>query len=215
MRYIACDGQVNMAQIGYSPLPPNLSQEIANSIARMQGGGAAPNSSTPANCSNPRFHGSLGAGPASPQDPLRNVVAASARAGGGGAAGGRRADAAAAKHGDGHERRGGRLHGPGRRSAPPRRSPTPARMPASVPVLVLVALLLLVLGVPPLLLGARRSPRAPSRRDAGRPLTGRLGAASRRPVARSVGRRRFASGVSSSPPVYGCHPSGSPWRART
>ena len=37
MRYIACDGQVNMARIGYSPLPPNLSQEIVNSIARMQG----------------------------------------------------------------------------------------------------------------------------------------------------------------------------------
>ncbi len=35
MRYIACDGQVNMAAIGYSPLPPNLSQEIANAIARM------------------------------------------------------------------------------------------------------------------------------------------------------------------------------------
>ena len=40
MRYIACDGQVNMARIGYSPLPPNLSQEIANSIGRMQGTGA-------------------------------------------------------------------------------------------------------------------------------------------------------------------------------
>ena len=37
MRYIACEGQINMARIGYSPLPPNLSQEIANSIARMQG----------------------------------------------------------------------------------------------------------------------------------------------------------------------------------
>ena len=37
MRYIACEGQVNMAQIGYSPLPPNLSQELVNSIARMKG----------------------------------------------------------------------------------------------------------------------------------------------------------------------------------
>ena len=42
LRYIACDGQVNMAAIGYSPLPPNLSQEIANAIARMQGNGATP-----------------------------------------------------------------------------------------------------------------------------------------------------------------------------
>ena len=32
MRYIACEGQINMAHIGYSPLPPNLSQEVANSI---------------------------------------------------------------------------------------------------------------------------------------------------------------------------------------
>jgi phosphate transport system substrate-binding protein len=37
MRYIACDGQVHMADIGYSPLPANLSQEIANSIGRMRG----------------------------------------------------------------------------------------------------------------------------------------------------------------------------------
>jgi phosphate transport system substrate-binding protein len=35
LRYIACDGQVEMANIGCSPLPPSLSQEIANSIARM------------------------------------------------------------------------------------------------------------------------------------------------------------------------------------
>src|SRR5262249_46347655 len=32
LRYVACDGQVNMARIGYSPLPPNLSQEVANAI---------------------------------------------------------------------------------------------------------------------------------------------------------------------------------------
>jgi phosphate transport system substrate-binding protein len=69
MRYIACDGQINMAAIGYSPLPPNLSQEIANSIARMQG--TAPEKLTPANCSNPRFAGNVGA--AAPPDPLANV----------------------------------------------------------------------------------------------------------------------------------------------
>jgi phosphate transport system substrate-binding protein len=72
MRYIACDGQTNMAQIGYSPLPPNLSQEIANSIARMQG--AAPEVLNADNCANPRFRGSLGAGAGSPPDPLKGVT---------------------------------------------------------------------------------------------------------------------------------------------
>ena len=72
MRYIACDGQVNMAQIGYSPLPPNLSQEIANSVARLQGG--APEVLTADNCANPRFRGSLGAGSGSPPDPLAGVT---------------------------------------------------------------------------------------------------------------------------------------------
>ena len=39
LRYIACEGQIQMANIGYSPLPPNLSQEVANSIGRMAGDG--------------------------------------------------------------------------------------------------------------------------------------------------------------------------------
>ncbi len=73
LRYIACDGQVNMATIGYSPLPPNLSQEIANSIARMKGKGAKPEHLTAANCANPRFKGELGAGSGAPQDPLKSV----------------------------------------------------------------------------------------------------------------------------------------------
>ncbi len=72
MRYIACDGQVNMARIGYSPLPPNLSQEIANSIGRMSG--TAPEQLNAGNCANPRFKGSLGEGSSSPKkDPLKNV----------------------------------------------------------------------------------------------------------------------------------------------
>ena len=60
MRYIACDGQVRMAQLGYSPLPPGLSQEMANSIPRMNG--TAPEALNAGNCANPRFSGSLGAG---------------------------------------------------------------------------------------------------------------------------------------------------------
>jgi phosphate transport system substrate-binding protein len=80
MRYIACEGQINMARIGYSPLPPNLSQEIANSIARLQGG--SPEILNQGNCSNPRFSGSLGSDAQSPGDPLANV--ASLGGGGGG-----------------------------------------------------------------------------------------------------------------------------------
>ncbi len=37
LEYVACDGQVNMARIGYSPLPPNLSQEMMNANARLTG----------------------------------------------------------------------------------------------------------------------------------------------------------------------------------
>jgi phosphate transport system substrate-binding protein len=72
LRYVACEGQVNMARIGYSPLPPNLSQEVANSIARMQG--SAPEALNAGNCANPRFFGSLGEGASSPPDPLANVA---------------------------------------------------------------------------------------------------------------------------------------------
>ncbi|MEO3936344.1 substrate-binding domain-containing protein [Dermatophilaceae bacterium Soc4.6] len=68
MRYIACDGQVSMAALGYSPLPPNLSQEMMNSVGRLTG--AAPTALTASNCSNPRFQGSLGAGSTSPCDPF-------------------------------------------------------------------------------------------------------------------------------------------------
>jgi phosphate transport system substrate-binding protein len=67
MRYIACEGQVNMADIGYSPLPPNLSQEIANSIGRMNG--VAPETLTLANCANPRFDPNYHP-PGSPEDVL-------------------------------------------------------------------------------------------------------------------------------------------------
>src|SRR5262249_54469733 len=77
MRYIACEGQVNMARIGYSPLPPNLSQEIANAIGRLRG--TAPEALNADNCANPRFRGSLGAGAASPPDPLEGLTDISSR----------------------------------------------------------------------------------------------------------------------------------------
>jgi phosphate transport system substrate-binding protein len=86
MRYIACEGQVNMARIGYSPLPPNLSQEIANSIGRLRG--TAAETLNAGNCANPRFSGSLGAGASSPQDPLANVASIGGGSSGGGDGGG-------------------------------------------------------------------------------------------------------------------------------
>lgn len=82
MSYIACDGQVSMAQLGYSPLPPNLSQEMANSVARLTG--TAPTTLSAANCTNPRFRGSLGAGSTSPCDPFVCGAGAGSSTGGGG-----------------------------------------------------------------------------------------------------------------------------------
>jgi phosphate transport system substrate-binding protein len=72
MRFVACEGQVNMARIGYSPLPPNLSQEMENSVARMTG--QTPRRLTAANCANPTFRGSLGAGAQSPPDPFAGLA---------------------------------------------------------------------------------------------------------------------------------------------
>jgi phosphate transport system substrate-binding protein len=81
LRHIACNGQVNMARIGYSPLPPNLSQEVVNSIARMQG--TQPEQLSPGNCANPRFHGSLGVGSTPGCDPLWDCPESQGGPGGG------------------------------------------------------------------------------------------------------------------------------------
>jgi phosphate transport system substrate-binding protein len=81
LRYIACDGQVEMGNIGYSPLPPNLSQEIANSIARMNG--SSPEQLTASNCANPRFRGDSGLQVSPPPPPVGDET----RAGAGGGAG--------------------------------------------------------------------------------------------------------------------------------
>jgi phosphate transport system substrate-binding protein len=85
MRYVACDGQVHMAQIGYSPLPPNLSQEMVNSIARMAGD-RTPEKLTRSNCRNPTFFGSLGAGAVAPPDPFAGLAGGVAAATNGGKA---------------------------------------------------------------------------------------------------------------------------------
>ncbi len=79
--YIGCQGQVKMAQLGYSPLPPVLSQEVQNSIQRMSSTTPRARALTAANCANPRFSGSLGAGSASPPDPFAKVDPATFGAG--------------------------------------------------------------------------------------------------------------------------------------
>jgi phosphate transport system substrate-binding protein len=67
MSYIGCAGQEHMAEIGYAPLPPVLSQDMANSVARITGG--KPAALNASNCANPRFQGLLGVGSAGPSDP--------------------------------------------------------------------------------------------------------------------------------------------------
>lgn len=116
MRYIACRGQVQMATVGFSPLPPHLSQELANSIARMEG--TEPEQLSAANCENPRFRGSLGAGSESPPDPLENFTPIANGNGGsattgGGAAAGAAGGGGATSGGGGAGASGGTAAGPG------------------------------------------------------------------------------------------------------
>jgi phosphate transport system substrate-binding protein len=161
MRYIACDGQVNMAAIGYSPLPPNLSQEIANAIARMAGGGATPETLTAANCANPRFRGELGADSGAPPDPIKNVVslargsgAAASSAGASGSTG----SAAAATGAAASTGAAGATHSAGGGSGDARAAePVLYQRPIeAVHVLAPILLLLAVVIVPPLLFGRFR-----------------------------------------------------------
>ena len=121
MRYIACDGQITMARIGYSPLPPNLSQEMANSIGRMNG--VAPEALDAGNCANPRFRGSLGAGAQSPVDPYLGLAGFSGNPDPGDAAAAEAGGAGAGDEGGGRRRR--RSPPAVRRSVPT--APAPAR----------------------------------------------------------------------------------------
>lgn len=160
MRYIACDGQVNMAAIGYSPLPPNLSQEIANAIARMSG--TAPEQLTPANCANPRFKGELGADSGAPPDPIKNVVSLATKGASGNgsssAAGPAASGAASAAAGSGAV---GSTHSAGGGSTDWRdASPVLYQRPiSSVHVLAPILFLLALLVIPPLLFGRSRRRR--------------------------------------------------------
>jgi phosphate transport system substrate-binding protein len=83
MRYIACAGQVKMAQIGYSPLPPQLSQFLANAIGWMTNQPAEQLNA--ANCSNPQFvNDNLGTGAQPKPDPTKGVTSEGPGPGGSG-----------------------------------------------------------------------------------------------------------------------------------
>ena len=152
-----------MAAIGYSPLPPNLSQEMANAIGRMQG--SAPETLTAANCANPRFRGELGADSGAPPDPIKNVVslankgaaasnAPSSAATAAASSGAASAAAASGVAGSTHSAGGG--SGDWRDASPVlyQRPITSAHVLA--PILFLVALLV----IPPLLFGRSRRRRS-------------------------------------------------------
>jgi phosphate transport system substrate-binding protein len=84
LRYIACEGQAEMGRgiKGYAPLPPQLSQEIANSIGRMKG--APAERLTVANCGNPRFNPGyhLVGSPPAPAGPVGGGIGGPAAGGG-------------------------------------------------------------------------------------------------------------------------------------
>jgi phosphate transport system substrate-binding protein len=83
MSFVACAGQIHMSQIGYAPLPPELSQFLANAVGWMLNQPAQ--QLNPSNCSNPTFSGSLGADASPPPvPPIGNAPGGAAASSGGG-----------------------------------------------------------------------------------------------------------------------------------
>ena len=79
MDYVACAGQVSMSQIGYAPLPTQLSQFLANAVGWMLGQPAQQLNAS--NCSNPTFSGNLGSGASPPPlPPIGNAPGGAAAA---------------------------------------------------------------------------------------------------------------------------------------
>ena len=153
LRYIACDGQVNMARIGYSPLPTNLSQEVANSIGRMQG--TAPEQLGPGNCNNPTFFGSLGADSASPPDPLAGISSLAGGDASASASNAASASAAAGKAGSGAKSAGGGT-GDTRNAHPVAYTHPGIGWGSTWPLLALI----LVIAAPPAVIGVTRLRRS-------------------------------------------------------
>jgi phosphate transport system substrate-binding protein len=67
MGFVACAGQIHMAAIGYAPLPPQLSQFLADAVGYMTNQPAQQLNAS--NCANPTFSGSLGADASPPPLP--------------------------------------------------------------------------------------------------------------------------------------------------
>jgi phosphate transport system substrate-binding protein len=58
IQFVGCAGQEQMAQLGYSPLPPNLVQDDLTAIGRLNGGQEPPPVSA-SNCKNPYVDGQI------------------------------------------------------------------------------------------------------------------------------------------------------------
>ena len=56
--FVACLGQSKVAQLGYTPLPPNLVEDAFQAAGRLPGG-VTPPPPTAANCPNPTITGGL------------------------------------------------------------------------------------------------------------------------------------------------------------
>ena len=56
--FVACLGQAKMAQLGYSPIPPNLVEDDFQAAGRLPGG-TTPPPPNPQNCANPYITGAL------------------------------------------------------------------------------------------------------------------------------------------------------------
>jgi phosphate transport system substrate-binding protein len=80
MSFVACAGQIHMAAIGYAPLPPQLSQFLADAVGYMLNQPAQQLNAS--NCTNPTFTGSLGADSSPPPlPPIGNAPGAAAATG--------------------------------------------------------------------------------------------------------------------------------------
>jgi phosphate transport system substrate-binding protein len=98
--YVACLGQSKMAELGYSPIPPNLVLDDFQAAGRLPGGTEPPNP-TPQNCPNPYITGQLtspggpqGGGGVNPGSDLGTGTTTAAASSGTSAAGGAQVSAA-------------------------------------------------------------------------------------------------------------------------
>jgi phosphate transport system substrate-binding protein len=169
MSFVACAGQIHMSQIGYAPLPPQLSQFLANAVGWMLNQPAQQLNAS--NCSNPTFSGSLGADASPPPvPPIGNAPGGAAASSGGGTSTSGGSAAGAGTAGSAAGSTGGTGSGPSGTSSNAHvvvnskfKSAAPAaleggQLPTS-PWLPLLALLLL-LAIPVVILSIKRKRKA-------------------------------------------------------